>query len=137
MTATEEPVFERLWHDITRRPHPSTIATSNHQGGTMSLLTEIHNALDEGLGNLEGWADSIKSRLPEVAALAAKYEGNPIVAELEKLGDLVLPPEVITGITGLIQMGGKIASAAAAAASDTAAPAQAADAQPAGTAPAT
>ena len=130
-----EPIFERAWDAFTRTEHdlvddvshlshpgryhePQTTATpapAATEALVTSVLSEIHGAVTDGVTNIEGWAEGLKEKLPQLAVLAAKYENSPIVAELEKLGDLVLPPEVEGSIVGLIQMGGKLVSGAASA----------------------
>ncbi len=118
------PILESILNDVRgdlsrlvhhRRYHePETPAPAATEAPVTSVLSEIHGAVTDGVTNIEGWAEGLKEKLPALASLAAKYENSPIVAELEKLGDLVLPPEVEGSIVGLIQMGGKLVSGAAA-----------------------
>lgn len=65
----------------------------------MSVLTELHTDLGKAVQNAEGWFEEIKAKLPAVAAVAEKYEGNPIVEALE---NAVLPASVIAEIATLI-----------------------------------
>jgi hypothetical protein len=134
-----EPFFDRLadefssvlrhrhyhQHQDTASPPTTTFTaiTATEAPSMSSVMSDIHKAVSEGITNIEGWAGDLKDELPKLAALAAKYESSPIVAELEKLGDLTLPAEVVQGVVGLIQMGGKLVSGAAAAVETPAAPA--------------
>ena len=126
--ASHEPILESILNDVRgdltrlvhhRRYHepqsPATPAPAAPEALVTSILSEIHGAVTDGVTNIEGWAEGLKEKLPALAGLVAKYENSPIVAELEKLGDLVLPPEVEAGVVGLIQMGGKLVSGAASA----------------------
>jgi hypothetical protein len=65
----------------------------------MSILTELHTDLGKAVQNAEGWFEEIKAKLPAVAAVAAKYENNPIVEALE---NAVLPASVVAEIATLI-----------------------------------
>jgi hypothetical protein len=143
----DEPFFNELADEFSRllrhrhyHQHQDTASTATTaftaitpatEAPSMSLLTEIHTAVTEGVSNIKGWAGDLEAELPKLGALAAKYENSPIVKELEALGEAVLPPEVEASIVGLIQMGGKIVAGAAGAVTPPAAEVPAAPAQPA------
>lgn len=143
-----EPFFEQLadeFSSLIRHRHyhqhqsetaatatfAAIIPTATEAPSMSTILSEIHQAVTEGITNIKGWAGDLETELPKLATLAAKYENSPVVAELEKLGEVVLPPEVEQSIVTLIQMGGKIAAGAAAAVTPPAGEVPAAPVQPA------
>jgi hypothetical protein len=65
----------------------------------MSLITEVHDKINEGVNAVEGWIGEVKDRLPALVDLAAKYEQSPIVQALE---GAILPPNVEEEIARLI-----------------------------------
>jgi hypothetical protein len=106
MTTTEEPVFERLWHEVTRHVphhhddgHPAGAGHHNPQGETMLTIAQIHDAIDDGIGNIEGWAEDLKAKLPEIAATAERLDKSPIVQALQAT---LLPADVEQQIADLI-----------------------------------
>lgn len=65
----------------------------------MSLITEVHDKINEGVTAVEGWIGEVKDRLPALVDLATKYEQSPIVQALE---GAVLPANVEEEIARLI-----------------------------------
>lgn len=67
---------------------------------TMSnLLTEAHQALEDGIANVEGWLSDVKSKLPAAINLASRLETSPIY---QALAAAVLPAHVEQEIAALI-----------------------------------
>jgi hypothetical protein len=99
-------IFDELitdWHHATDRLHhhqgqPAYDQDHNQQGETMSL-TSIQRAIEDGIGNIEGWAADLKTHLPEIAAKAAQIDQSPIVQALE---GVFLPPEDEAAIAAII-----------------------------------
>ena len=100
-------IFDELitdWHHATEhlhhhQPQPAYDHHDTTQQEETRNLTGIHQAITDGIGNIEGWAENLKSQLPEIAAKAAQIDQSPIVAALE---GIVLPPAVEAEIASLI-----------------------------------
>jgi|HubBroStandDraft_4_1064222.scaffolds.fasta_scaffold54517_3 hypothetical protein len=80
-----EPIFDHLWHDVTGHFH-------HHKENTMSLLTDLTPELTDGLNYVDGWVDRVKNLAAPVLDLAAKYENNAVVKELEAAGEAIDAP---------------------------------------------
>ena len=96
------------WHRHCQHDQPD-----NHQDGqgeTTMNLTQMHDAIGEGLGNIKGWADNLEQQLPAIAAKAAQIDQSPIVAALD---GVTLPPEAEQAVAAII---GSLAAAHAKAA---------------------
>lgn len=118
-----ETIFDKLTRELDNagsavsqwfHPHNDATGAEITKGITsVSVLTDIHDTVASGLANIKGWATDLEQKLPDLAQRATRFENSPVVQELEKLGDLILPPEIEQSIVGLIQMGAKIAASAA------------------------
>ena len=128
------PTFEEIRADFEReaaaagrlfRHHHETsaapaAATATHQENTMKM-----SAIAEDLKNAAAGADSwihavLGQHLPALVAEVERFQGNPIVQELEALGETMLPPGDVAIITGIIRMAGRAAGQAAPQQADTA-----------------
>lgn len=65
----------------------------------MSVITELHDKIQEGADAVKGWVGEIEGHLPALVEAAAKYEQSPIVQALE---GAILPPNVEQQIAKLI-----------------------------------
>lgn len=126
-------IFDELendWHHLASHLHHHQATPAYHhnqttQGDDMSELADVYSVFGDAVGNIKGWIEQAEEKLPALAKRAARDANSPIAAELEKLGELVLPPEIVESVTGLIQMGGRLAAAAATTVASVAAPAEA------------
>lgn len=59
--------------------------------------------------NLAAIAAAIGQHVPALIAEVERFQGNPIVQELEALGETMLPPGDVAIITGIIRMAGRAA----------------------------
>jgi len=77
--------------------NPATTAPEAPEVSLSSIASDIKDSIEQG----ESWFTQVTEKhLPAVLALAAKYEGDPIVQALESA---VLPPEVSEGIAAMIK----------------------------------
>jgi hypothetical protein len=93
---TGEPVFERLWHDVTSHlPHHH-----NPEGTTMSaiddlsgVLTDIETVTADAYNKAK---TAVEQHLPGIAATITKVEGDPFIQAL--LGANLAVPEHLVGL---------------------------------------
>lgn len=139
MTATAEPLFERLLHDAGHLFHHGShpAAANTNQGETVNLSTIAKDIEDHVKQGTEWFTQIVEQHVPAILAAAARYEQSPIVQALE---GVVLPPEIEQDIAGVIKRFAALVPQPADPAA-TASPAQSAAAtdtagQPAGATPA-
>ena len=97
----------RLHHQTTAA---QAAATTNRQENTMQL-SAIVDDLKNGAVNADNWIHAVLGQhVPALVAEVERFQGNPIVQELEALGETMLPPGDVALITGIIRMAGKLAS---------------------------
>ena len=104
---TEEPVFERLWHEATSHLHHHGHQAANTNQGETVNLTEIHEGIANFVNGVEGWAEDMKGKLPDIAAKAQQFASSPIFQALDEIGAVVLPPGTEQAIAGLIRAAAK------------------------------
>ena len=97
-------IFDALitdWRHAASHLHHQGQPAYDHedtQGETMKLA-DVQHAIEDGIGNIEGWAANLKGQLPAIAAKAAQIDQSPIVAALE---GVFLPPEDEQAIAAII-----------------------------------
>lgn len=113
MTA-HEPIYERLWDDVTRhlhhhpdqhpagQQHSVTISTNTTTKGdtTMSLATlanDIKTALEDGETRIRTVLDQ---HMPNLIALGTAVENNPVIQAAESAAHL--PPSILQGFADLL-----------------------------------
>lgn len=71
-----------------------------------SLPDEIKTDLTDGLAYVSDWVTRVKSNMPAVVAAAEKDAASPVgktaIEFAEALGDVVLPPEAMTFVKGML-----------------------------------
>lgn len=123
-----EHAAEHSWDAFTRHiPHrryhqDSTTATPATEAPMPSIVDKVTSDFHEAASNIHGWISDFEQHLPTLLGDVTKIEQHPIVQEILKLGETVLPPEIVQSVIGLINMGAKMAGGAVAAAETAAAP---------------
>lgn len=71
-------------------------------------LPAIIKELEAGAVNADNWMHTVLgTHVPALVAEVERFQGNPIVQELEAIGLDMLPPGDVAIITGIIRMAGR------------------------------
>lgn len=103
------------WFDEHLHHHQTPAATAAAATPTEEHTMQASAILDDlknGATSVDNWLHTMLGQhVPALIAEVERFQANPIVQELEALGETMLPPGDVALITQIIRMAGKLAGA--------------------------